>query len=90
MNCETCLPTLQAAADHHAARIASRLNLSRDDRDDLRQDLLTEMIDRLRKFDAEKAAVSTFIALLARHGAYVVVRRRRALPLRDPGLVAAP
>jgi RNA polymerase sigma-70 factor (ECF subfamily) len=79
MNVETCLPTLQAAADYHAARIARRLNLSRDDCDDLRQDLLTEMIDRLRRFDAEKAAVSTFIDLLARHAAYALVRRHRAL-----------
>jgi RNA polymerase sigma-70 factor (ECF subfamily) len=79
MDLEICLPTLQAAADYHAARVARRLNLSRDDCDDLRQDLLTEMIDRLRRFDAEKAAVSTFIDLLARHAAYALVRRHRAL-----------
>lgn len=78
MNVETCLPTLQAAADHHAGRIARKLHLSLDDREDVRQDILIEMIVRLGKFDVEKAALATFIDLLARHGASAVARRCRA------------
>ena len=77
MNVESHLTTLQAAANYHAGRIARKLRLSPDDHDDIRQDLLVEIIGRLRRYDAEKAAISTFIDLLARHGAYAIVKRHR-------------
>ena len=77
MNVETYLSTLQTAAAYHAGRIVRNLHLSPDDREDVRQDILIEMIVRLGKFDVEKAALATFIDLLTRHGASAVARRCR-------------
>lgn len=77
MNVEIYLSTLQTAAAYHAGRIARKLHLSPDDREDVRQDILVEMIVRLGRFDVEKAALATFIDLLARHGASAVARRCR-------------
>lgn len=77
MTVETFLSTLQTAAACHAGRIARSLHLSTDDREDVRQDILVEMIARLGRFEVEKAAIATFIDLLARHSASAAVRRYR-------------
>lgn len=71
------LPRMQSAARIHGARLARTLGLPRHERQDLAQDILVEMLGRVGRFDTERGAASTFIDLLARHGAARV--RERAL-----------
>lgn len=78
MSVEGCLPALQSAASFHAARIVRHLGLPAADRDDINQDLLVEMIVRLRRFDPDRAAFATFIDLVAGHGACTIVSRYRS------------
>ncbi len=77
MDIESHLPELQATATFHARRVARKLGLSRDDIEDMRQDLLVAMIERLERFDPQKASVATFLDLVARHGAHAAVRKCR-------------
>jgi RNA polymerase sigma-70 factor (ECF subfamily) len=74
---EDHLPALQSAAAFHAARIAWQLHLPPADREDIRQDLLVEMITRLPRFDPDRASISTFVDLVARHAVCAVLRRHR-------------
>ncbi|MAE45215.1 MAG: hypothetical protein CMF63_09660 [Magnetovibrio sp.] len=77
MTIQDHLQTLLASATFHANRLVHRLNLPSTERDDIRQDLLVEMIARLRRFDPGKASISTFIDLVARNGASAIARRYR-------------
>jgi RNA polymerase sigma-70 factor (ECF subfamily) len=64
-----------ATAAVQAARGARRLRLGRADRDDLRQDILVALLERLEQFDAARGAWSTFTGVVART---VVADRARA------------
>ncbi|WP_203072208.1 sigma factor [Falsiroseomonas ponticola] len=55
-----------ATATAHAARGARRLRLTREDRDDLRQDILVALLERLAQFDPARGAWSTFMGVVAR------------------------
>jgi DNA-directed RNA polymerase specialized sigma24 family protein len=77
MDLEPHLPQLQSAADYHARRIVRSLHLPFCDFEDVRQDLLVGIIERMGRFDPDRASFATFLDLLARHGAHAVVRRLR-------------
>lgn len=64
-----------ATATAQAARGARRLRLTRADRDDLRQDILVTLLERLAQFDPARGAWSTFMGVVARS---VVADRVRA------------
>lgn len=63
------------AADHYALRIVRTLKLGPDAVDDVRQDLLLEVLRRAMRFDAERAACSTFVRVLMRHASDEVAGR---------------
>ena len=78
------LTLLQTAAEVHAHRIVRDLRLPACDREDIRQDLLVEMLPRFAKYDSNIAKASTFVSLLARHASSTLCRRlaaRRKLEL---------
>ena len=64
-----------ATASAQAARGARRLRLGRADRDDLRQDILVALLERLEQFDAARGSWGTFAGMIART---VVADRARA------------
>jgi Sigma-70 region 2 len=67
-----------AAADYYARKIARSLKLPAADLEDVRQDLLVEVLRRARSYDAGRAAPATFIELVTRHAG------RGAPPWRVP------
>lgn len=66
------------AARHHAARFARQRRLSRADQEDLAQDILLAIVEASPRFDPERGAWSTFVAVLARRA--VIDRARRPAP----------
>ena len=76
------LVTILAEADAAAARLWRRLRLPRADLDDLRQDLLLDLIRRLPAFDARRGSIGAFAGIVLRNQASRiatrVARERRA------------
>ncbi len=68
------------AARHHARRFARQRRLGRADREDLTQDILVAIVEGADRYDASRAAWSTYVALLAQH---VVIERARSMALRE-------
>jgi RNA polymerase sigma-70 factor (ECF subfamily) len=62
--------------DAAAARLRRRLGLPRVDLDDLRQDLLLDLIRRLPAFYARRGSIGAFAGIKTRPNWPVVVRRR--------------
>ncbi|MCA8882122.1 MAG: hypothetical protein KDA73_19690 [Rhodobacteraceae bacterium] len=92
----TRIATFIAVADIHARRLTRRLRLAPDEMDDLRQDLLADLLRRLPAFDPERGSIDAFVRLVLRHHgtriASRVMAERRArggamlsidLPLED-------
>lgn len=79
---EADLATLLDEADAAAARLWRRLGLPRTDLEDLRQDLLLDLIRRLPGFDARRGGIGAFAGTVLRHQsvriAARVARERRA------------
>ena len=80
------LVTLLDEADAAAARLWRRLRLPRADLDDLRQDLLLDLIRRLPAFDARRGSIGAFAGIVLRNQASRiatrVARERRAKAAR--------
>ena len=76
------LVTILDRADTAAARLRRRLRLPRTDQDDLRQDLLLDLIRRLPAFDARRGTIGAFAGIVLRNQsariAARIVRDRRA------------
>jgi RNA polymerase sigma-70 factor (ECF subfamily) len=76
------LVTMLDEADAAAARLRRRLRLPRTDLDDLRQDLLLDLIRRLPAFDANRGSIGAFAGIVLRNQASRiaarVARERRA------------
>lgn len=64
-----------AKADHHARTLARRLGQTGADVDDLRHDLLLEVVRRARAYSARRAAWSTFVELVVRNAAAELASR---------------
>ena len=58
------LRTLLHEADVAARRLARKLGLPRADLDDIRQDLLTDLLARFHAFDAERGSLGAFAGLV--------------------------
>ena len=67
-----------AAARGHAARFARQRRLSREDREDLAQDILLAILEASPRFDTTRASWATYIAVLARRA--VIDRARQPVP----------
>jgi DNA-directed RNA polymerase specialized sigma24 family protein len=61
-----------------------RMDLSTHDRDDLRQELLADLLARLKYFDPGRGSLAAFAAVVVRHGVTRLVARMR----RDRALFA--
>ena len=76
------LVTLLDEADAAASRLRRRVRLPRADLDDLRQDLLVDLIRRLPAFDARRGSIGAFAGIVLRNQASRiatrVARERRA------------
>jgi hypothetical protein len=87
------LVTILDEADAAAARLRRRLRLSRADQDDLRQDLLLDLIRRLPAFDARRGSIGAFAGIVlrnqsARIAARVARDRRAGRPAAVAGCAA--
>ena len=71
------LITILDEADAAAARIRRRLGLPRADLDDLRQDLLVDLIRRLPAFDARRGSIGAFAGIILRNQASRIATRLR-------------
>lgn len=78
----TDLSTLIAEADAAARRLRRKLVLSTADHDDLRQDLLVDLICRLPGFDARRGSIGAFANIVLRNQSSRIAmrhhRQRRA------------
>jgi DNA-directed RNA polymerase specialized sigma24 family protein len=63
------LALLRRAADIAAARLVRQLGLPSHVRDDLRQDLLVDLIERLKSFDPNRGSLGAFVGLIVAHRA---------------------
>src|SRR5512134_3778281 len=73
--------------DHQAKRLACRHALPNDELDDVRQDLITDVIARAPAYDDTRASPSTFVALVAANRAALLGRRyyrQQCLYARSP------
>ena len=79
---EPDLVTLLEEADAAASRLRRRVRLPRTDLDDLRQDLLLDLIRRLPAFDTRRGSIGAFAGIVLRNQssriAARVTRERRA------------
>ncbi len=63
-------------------RLIGRAGLTEDDREDLEQDLLCDLLERLPRFDPSRGTIGTFIARVVEHR-IVAILRRRTSAMRD-------
>jgi RNA polymerase sigma-70 factor (ECF subfamily) len=72
-------------ADVAAGRLVRRLRLPVHEREDLRQDLLVDLIARLKSFDPTRGSLGAFAGtVIARHAARLAARIRRDRSLFAP------
>lgn len=84
---------LQHVADRVARRMRHRLGLPHQDLDDLRQDLLLDLIARFSAFDPERSPLEAFAHMIATHHASHIGRtvwRERQIYGRSPLSLDAP
>lgn len=73
------LQTLLHEADIAARRLIRKLRLSKEDLDDIRQDLLVDLIARLPAFDPERGSLGAFAGLVLRnHATRIAAKIKRA------------
>jgi RNA polymerase sigma-70 factor (ECF subfamily) len=82
--------TAMATTDHYARRIARTLRLPETDIDDLRQDLLLEVLRRGVRFDPARAAWVTFVEMISRHAAADLATRLVQARRTHGGSIDAP
>ena len=71
------LAVLWYEADRAAARIVRRFSLPAADCDDLRQDLLVELLVRLHRFDPGRGTLGAFVGIIIQHHAARIAARLR-------------
>lgn len=87
------LQILLHEAEVAAARMVRRFQMPACDRDDLRQDILVDLLGRLRAFDPKRGTFGAFVGTIAGHRATRLsnrIRRRLAMSsmisLDEPGI----
>jgi RNA polymerase sigma-70 factor (ECF subfamily) len=71
------LPTLVGEAEAGARRLVRRLSLQDHYREDIRQDLLVDLLLRLRAYDPGRGTVAAFAGTIVRHRSARLARRVR-------------
>ena len=74
---ESDLLVLLHEAEVAAARMVRRLQVPACDRDDLRQDILVDLLGRLRAFDPKRGTFGAFVGTIAAHRATRLTNRIR-------------
>ena len=64
---QTYLSAALAAAATRTYRAAARLGLAREEREDLQQELLLDLIERAPGFDPERASANTYTGVVSEH-----------------------
>ncbi len=72
------LHLLQNDADVAARRLLRQLRLSKENLPDIRQDLITDVLARLRAFDPERGSLGAFLATIFSHKAARIARQVKA------------
>lgn len=67
---------------HRVRKLLGRAGLTKGDREDLEQQLMCDVLRRLRRFDPSRGAIGTFIARVVERHIAIILRDRRA-PIRD-------
>ena len=79
-------PFVIQQAEIRASRLIGSHGFSRDDWDDLRQDLLLDYLERLPQFDGGRGDLRGFMFGVVRHrAAQLVARQHRQLPFVPDG-----
>lgn len=83
------LQSALAAAHAHSKRMAVRHGLSDEDRDDMRQEALLELLEAADKFDPQRASTNTFTGVVAKNRSLEVLdamvkQRIRSVSLDAP------
>jgi DNA-directed RNA polymerase specialized sigma24 family protein len=76
---------LAARADATAARLCRRLSLPPSDKDDLRQELLADLIRRFERFDPARGCLGAFATVVLRHQSTKISARILAARSRSGG-----
>jgi RNA polymerase sigma-70 factor (ECF subfamily) len=87
---DKCVRVALSTTDHYAKRIARTLGVPETDIDDLRQDLLLEVLQRGLRFDPARAAWVTFVEMISRHAADDLANRIVQARRADGGSIDAP
>lgn len=69
------LAVIRATASAHARKLARSLRLSREERDDVEQDILVTLIDRWHYFDGARGSNIAFAIRIARQALHVLAGR---------------
>jgi RNA polymerase sigma-70 factor (ECF subfamily) len=83
------LPILESEARRAACRLRSRLSLPLADLDDLKQELLLDLIRRLPAYDPERGSIGAFAGTILRHHASRIAARIRRERNLTGGLVTS-
>ena len=75
LNCDAHYHVILREVDQHAKRLARRHACLDHELDDVRQDLLTDVIARAKAYDDARASPPTFVALVAANRAALLGRR---------------
>ena len=67
------LQSAQNAAAARTYRLASRHGLSEAEREDIRQELILDLLERATKYDPSKATANTFTGMVSEHRAVEVL-----------------
>jgi len=87
----TEVSSLHRKADIEALRLTTRYGLPRHDREDLRQDLLVDLVERLKAFDPSRGRLGAFAGtVLAHQASRLASRIRRERVLFTPISLDAP
>src|SRR5262245_60005768 len=72
---ETNLDVLLHEADAGARRLVRRLDLAAHDRDDVRQELIVDLLIRTKAFNPSRGSLGAFSGVIARHRAAHISNR---------------
>lgn len=70
---QTALAVAMSAANRRAGRLARQVRDPARDRDDHRQDILLDLLQRAHRFDAERGSWGAFVTVVTRHAALTLL-----------------
>ena len=72
---QTALAVTMCAANRRAGRLARQVRDPARDRDDHRQDIMLDLLQRAHQFDAERGSWGAFVTVVTRHAALTLLER---------------